>query len=275
MTYFTRTAQGTLAFDDSGGAGPLIVLAPSLGDLRQEYRFLAPLLVAQGWRVVTMDLRGLGESSTGWPEHTPEAVGRDFLELTRGLGAGPAVQAGCSLAAASAIWSAVEEPDLVAGIILLGPSTRDVPATALQSAMMSAGLAGPWKVRAWDFFYASLYKKTPPDDLADYRRRLRANLAEPGRFDAVKQYVAASKAGSERRIASVTQPSLVIMGELDPDFADPAAEARQLGERLRGEVVVVPNSGHYPQAETPAVVALEIQRWSTAHSLLTPLAKSD
>jgi len=44
------------------------------------------------------------------------------------------------------------------------------------------------------------------------------------------------------------------MGERDPDFRDPAAEARWLSERLKAELVMVPGAGHYPQAEYPEVV---------------------
>jgi pimeloyl-ACP methyl ester carboxylesterase len=130
-------------------------------------------------------------------------------------------------------------------------------------------MAGPWRVRAWDYFYGSLYKKTPPSDLAAYRRMLRENLSEPGRFEAVIQFLRASKAACEARIPAVTQPSLVIMGALDPDFADPEAEARQLADRLKGEAVIVNDSGHYPQAETPEVVAQAIRRWAGAHSLIS------
>ncbi|MFO7549180.1 MAG: hypothetical protein R6X29_09975, partial [Acidimicrobiia bacterium] len=62
-----RTSTGTtrrLAHDDSGGDGPLVVLLPGAGDLRSEHRFLAPPLVAAGYRVVTADLPGHGESPT-------------------------------------------------------------------------------------------------------------------------------------------------------------------------------------------------------------------
>jgi pimeloyl-ACP methyl ester carboxylesterase len=44
------------------------------------------------------------------------------------------------------------------------------------------------------------------------------------------------------------------MGERDPDFRDPTAEARWLSERLNAEVVMVPGAGHYPQAEYPEIV---------------------
>jgi pimeloyl-ACP methyl ester carboxylesterase len=52
----------------------------------------------------------------------------------------------------------------------------------------------------------------------------------------------------------VRAPALVVMGERDPDFRDPAAEARLVAGRLNGAVVMVPGAGHYPQAEYPEVV---------------------
>jgi pimeloyl-ACP methyl ester carboxylesterase len=65
----------------------------------------------------------------------------------------------------------------------------------------------------------------------------------------------ASKADCEARLAAVRAPVLVVMGTRDPDFADPAAEARLVAERLRGEVVLVDGAGHYPHVEQPATVA--------------------
>ena len=71
---FERPA-GAIAYDDSGDAGELVMMLPGMGDLRAEYRFVAPLLRAAGYRTVTADLRGLGESSAHWPEYTVPAVG--------------------------------------------------------------------------------------------------------------------------------------------------------------------------------------------------------
>ena len=41
------------------------------------------------------------------------------------------------------------------------------------------------------------------------------------------------------------------MGEKDPDFADPKAEAAWIGQSMHGEVVMVPDAGHYPQSQQP------------------------
>ena len=65
-TEYLTVDAGRLAYDDQG-SGPLVICIPSMGDMRQEYRFLAPLLVEAGYRVVTLDVRGHGESSVKWP----------------------------------------------------------------------------------------------------------------------------------------------------------------------------------------------------------------
>jgi pimeloyl-ACP methyl ester carboxylesterase len=53
---------------------------------------------------------------------------------------------------------------------------------------------------------------------------------------------------------SQTKDQLVVMGELDPDFPKPADEAAWIREQLKAEVVMVPESGHYPQSQRPDVV---------------------
>ncbi len=141
-TQFLKRPEGTIAYDDTG-SGPLVVCAPSMGDVRGEYRFLAPQLVAAGYRVVTMDLRGLGESSTGWADYSVAGVGSDLVALITALDAGPAVIAGCSMAAGAAVWAAAEAPELVAGLVLLGPFVRG--ATSRQNRLLySALFARPW-----------------------------------------------------------------------------------------------------------------------------------
>ena len=60
---FLTVGEGRIAYDDTGGDGPLVIAIPDMGDLRSEYRALRPLLQQAGYRVVTMDVRGHGETS--------------------------------------------------------------------------------------------------------------------------------------------------------------------------------------------------------------------
>jgi pimeloyl-ACP methyl ester carboxylesterase len=123
VTQFFDVADGKLAYDSSG-SGPLVIAIPGMGDLRRGYRFLTPQLVAAGYRVVSLDVRGHGESSIQWPDYSVASIGQDILALVRAVDAGPALLIGNSMAAGAAIWASVEAPELVKAMVLLGPAVR-------------------------------------------------------------------------------------------------------------------------------------------------------
>ncbi|MGB2839556.1 MAG: alpha/beta hydrolase, partial [Actinomycetes bacterium] len=52
-TQFLTRGSDVVAYDVQG-EGPLVVAVPGMGDLRTTYRFLAPTLVAAGFRVATL-----------------------------------------------------------------------------------------------------------------------------------------------------------------------------------------------------------------------------
>ncbi|HEV7129220.1 MAG TPA: alpha/beta hydrolase [Ktedonobacterales bacterium] len=253
-SHYLDVPGGRLAYDDTG-TGPLVICVPGMGDLRGEYRQLAPQLVAAGYRAVTLDVRGHGESSVGWPDYSVPAIGADMLALARALGAGPAVLVGTSMAGGAAVWAAAEAPDEVAGLVLIGPFVRDMGSRWQQRLihlLFGVVFARPWGPAVWLRYIATLYPTARPDDFATYMRRLKTNLRAPGRFTALRQMLFASKAASEARLAQVKAPVLVIMGTRDRDFKDPAAEARLVAERLHGSVRMIEGAGHYPHAEMPA-----------------------
>jgi pimeloyl-ACP methyl ester carboxylesterase len=45
------------------------------------------------------------------------------------------------------------------------------------------------------------------------------------------------------------------MGSKDPDFSNPAQEARFIADAVGGTLVMVDGAGHYPHAEFPEVTA--------------------
>ena len=47
----------------------------------------------------------------------------------------------------------------------------------------------------------------------------------------------------------------------DPDFPDPRAEAGWVGQALRGQVVMVPEAGHYLQSQRPDVTTGAVLRF--------------
>ena len=257
VTRILKLADGQIAYDDSGGGGPVIICVPGIGDVRGQYRFIAPILTSAGFRVITMDLRGLGESSTNWPDYSAAAVGGDILALIRHLEIPRAYVAGNSMAAAAAVWVAAAAPDRVAGIILIGPFVHRLPSPFWMDPVLKVVMLRPWGPAFWNMFYGSLYKTAPPPDLAEYRAALKANLKEPGRIEAVAAMLSATSTAPccEARIGEVRAPVMVVMGTRDSDFDDPAAEANWVAAHLHGKILMVEGAGHYPQVEYPDTVA--------------------
>ncbi len=266
---FLDRPDGRIAYTDEG-TGPLVVMAPGFGDLKEEYRFLAPHLAAAGYRVVTMDLRGHGNSSTGWREHTCAAQGSDMLALIAHLDAGPATIVGTSISAGSAAWAAAESPDVVASLVLIDPFARNVPVAwwklLLFKVLMRTAFAGPWAPAAWGAYYASLYPTAKPADFDSYKAAVVANLKEPGRMAALQAMMRVDRSDVEPRLTDVRAPTLVVMGSKDPDFDDPAAEANTIAGLTRGTVVMVDGAGHYPHAEMPDATASAIRAFLEAQA---------
>jgi pimeloyl-ACP methyl ester carboxylesterase len=224
-----------------------------MGDLRAEYRFLLPRLAAAGYRAVSLDVRGHGQSSPRWPDYSVGAIGADLVEVIRSLG-GPAVIMGTSMAAGAAVWAAAEAPERVRGLLLIGPFVRGGGGWA-NRLLFSALAARPWGPALWQRYYTSLYPTCKPADFAAYSAALRANLGEAGRLEALREMLTASKAASEQRLGRVKAPVRVLMGSKDPDFKDPAAEAEWVAQALRGSRAMIAGAGHYPHAEMPEITA--------------------
>ncbi|HXF57657.1 MAG TPA: alpha/beta hydrolase [Actinomycetota bacterium] len=150
---------------------------------------------------------------------------------------------------------------MVRGLVLIGPFVRNVPVGALKLALFRLMLLRPWGPTLWEAYVKRLHPSRPPADLAVHRARFREGLRRPDRWQAFLATTRTSHAPAEARLDRVRVPMLVVMGDRDPDFPDPRAEARNIAEPVGGEVLIVPGGGHYPQAEYPEVVGHAVVRF--------------
>ena len=255
--------EGRLAYG-LAGHGPLVVTSPGMGDLRSTWRALSPLLVASGFRVADAELRGHGDSDAGFGSYGDPETASDLIALIEHLG-GPAILVGNSLSAGAAAIVAAERPDLVAGLVLVGPFVRNPPMNPLLLGAFRLMMARPWARPVWRAYLPSLYAGRKPADFEAHRADIVAALRRPGHAAAFSKTTHVNHAPAEAALPSVVAPVLVVMGEMDPDFASKGAatEAGWIAEQFAGrdaarggaaEVLMVPEAGHYPHAQRPELV---------------------
>ena len=265
MTEFLDIKGGRIAYDVTG-EGPLIVLSHGIGDRRQVFRFLAPGLVRAGFRVAAADMRGHGESSMGdWKSISRTDVAGDLVALIRHLG-GPAVIVGQSLSGGAATIAAATAPDLVSGIVEIGPFTRKVQYSLSgmvrvrryrRGSLLLMGVMMRRSLDMWMGYLDVAYPKKPAD-YAAYMAALRAKLSEPGRMAEFLKTMKTSPADAGDALSRISCQALVIMGDEDPDWADPRAEAEGIVAEMPaglGTVAMIKGAGHYPHAQCPDEVA--------------------
>ncbi|MEE1940965.1 alpha/beta hydrolase [Streptomyces sp. TRM 70361] len=260
MTEYLAVDGGTLAYEVTG-AGPLVVLAHGMGDSRAAYRAVIPPLVAAGYRVAAVDLRGCGESSTGWPDWSRTAVAGDLLAVIRHLG-GPAVLVGHSFSGGAATIAAAREPSLVTAVVELAPFTRkqsfrpgDLRVRRFRQGMLRLlGTGAFGSARLWRSYLDVAYPGVKPADWAERLGRVDSLLREPGRMAALRGMGRSAPADAGARLGDVRCPVLVVMGTLDPDWADPHAEGSAVVDALPpglGRLEMIEDAGHYPHHQFP------------------------
>jgi pimeloyl-ACP methyl ester carboxylesterase len=251
-TRYIARGAGRLAYEVRGD-GPLVVCVPGMGELRSAYRFTTPALVAAGFRVATLDLRGHGESDDGFDAFDDVALAGDIRAIVDELG-GPALVLGSSMASGAAVIAAADAPSSIAGLALLGPFVRNPPGGALMGAVMRALLVRPWGPAVWDAYYRGMFPGRRPADLSEHRRDMAASFRRGSHWRSFQRTARTSHAPAEARLAEVRCPVLVVMGERDRDWKDAAAEGRFVADAVRGELLLVPDAGHYPMTEYPEAV---------------------
>ncbi|MFG3527098.1 alpha/beta fold hydrolase [Streptomyces sp. NPDC047917] len=249
---FIETGDGCLAYRDIGDGPPLVLLHGGFVDHRM-WDDQVPEL-ARRHRVIVPDARGHGGSAngTGPFRHTD-----DVAALLRHLDTGPAVLAGLSMGAATAVDTALEHPDLVRALVVSGAGTSEPEfvdpwcgrVLAAQARALDEGDIEGW-TDAFMLFAAGPHR-TLDDVDGTVVRRLREMVAltlSKHRGDEPDLRVPVP--GTWARAAGIEVPVLAVNGGIDG--ADHLAMARRLVRTVAdGREVIVEGAAHYPNMEQP------------------------
>jgi pimeloyl-ACP methyl ester carboxylesterase len=230
----------------SEGRGPLIVLLPSLGRDSEEFDPVAQRLAEAGFRVLRPQPRGYGKSTGPMTRITLHDYARDVAAVVEREKAGPAILAGHAFGHFVAKMTAVDYPNLVRAVILIGAAQKNPDPDVQKSVAIASDPAQPEAERLKHLqkvFFAPGNDARPW--LTGFHTEVRA--AEIIARDATpqKDYWSAG-----------TAQILDIQGSNDP--YRPPSSADELVKAFgaqRVQTVVIPHTAHAVIVEQPRAVA--------------------
>jgi pimeloyl-ACP methyl ester carboxylesterase len=240
--------NGTKLYYEALGSGPAVVLIHGgLVDMRLWEKQMRPL--SQRFRVVRYDLRGYGRSAAAAEpfSHLEDLRGLlDFVKIEK------ATLVGLSLGGIIAADFALEHPERVERLVLVGPGLRgDKQPPPRDAAAAVEAMSRGAEAFADASMRRELYAAVRPgsDAHALLRRMLLDNYkALPALRPGFLKYPDPPTAD---RLADITVPTLVIIGSRDGRNLLNIADT--LASHIPGaRKVVIPGASHHPPVETPA-----------------------
>lgn len=267
VTSFLDRPDGTRIRVIEAGDGPTVVLAHGFAITLVEWSIIWDLLLDQGYRVVTFDQRGHGQSTIGTDGVGSIQMAGDYLAVLDHTGTSDSVLVGHSMGGFLAIAAMLEVPgfaERISGLVLFatfsGDVTRDAPQNKVQIPLLRSGVLQ--KVIANDtvgvLFAASLCGDAPSPAMA------RVFLETFRQQDHAALLPILEAFGSEDRkdrLGEITVPTIVICGT--SDNTTPPWQSEQLAEGIPGaRMVWVQGAGHMVNWQTPAALVEAVEELS-------------
>jgi pimeloyl-ACP methyl ester carboxylesterase len=235
--YFTRPRM-------PAGASSLLLLHGAGGshlDWPREVRRLP------GVDVISLDLPGHGRSEG--PGHDDiAAYGGDVAAFISALGLERVCVAGHSMGGAIAQWLAVQRPQWLASIVLIGSGPR----LPVSPKILAALPVDPQSAVSLIMRYA--WRKESPPRLVELAAK--AMLAgEPDQC--YRDFLACDRFDLSGGLGEIEAPALAIFGE--DDRLTPPEYGRQLVAGIpRARLLIIKDAGHYVMLEQPRAVAVAV-----------------
>jgi 4,5:9,10-diseco-3-hydroxy-5,9,17-trioxoandrosta-1(10),2-diene-4-oate hydrolase len=260
----TITVAGKPIFVAETGSGPAVVMlhggGPGASGVSNYSRNIDPL--AQQFRVIVPDMPGYGRSAKGVDQHDPFGYLADMIRgLLDELGLATAHLVGNSYGGAAALRLALDTPQRVDKLVLMGPggigTTRAVPTAGLKSLLSYYGGGGPSREKLEAFIrnYLVYDGTSVPDDVIDLRYAASIDpevVADPPlrrpsgpmaprilwRMDLTR----------DGRLKHLRTPTLVLWGR-DDKVNRPAGGPMLVNLMPNAELVMTSRTGHWMQWE--------------------------
>ena len=245
-----------LAYNDSGSGHPVLFISGTGGAGRTWHIHQVPAFLAAGYRCITFDNRGIGDTENSAGFSTDQMVA-DTAELIEHAVGGPVRLVALSMGAFIAQELMLERPDLVEQAVLMGTRGRVEPTCqayrAADMEMIESGVEIPAvysaKIRVLENFSPKTINSPAGREWLEMFTAFPVRRT-PGWRAQLTVVPTVSRLAAYR---SITTETLVI--GFSDDILTPAELGREVGEALpNGRYLQIANAGHLGFLERPDAV---------------------
>lgn len=246
----TRIDDIQLAYDDVG-IGPAVVLIHGYPFNRSLWNEQTEAL-SSGYRVVTPDLRGFGESDSSEGPATMDRMAQDVVKLMDHIGIDQAVIAGLSMGGYVALAFIKQFPSRVRALVLADTraqaDTEEAKQTRSQQAdkALAEGMAG-----IADGMLPKLLTPETVSKRPEVVKRVRDMMLKTKPQGAASALLGMAERDDQTEfISTIAVPTMILVGR--EDAITPVADSEQMKSKIApSHLVVIENAGHVSNLEQP------------------------
>lgn len=247
------------------GTGPTVILIHGFGGSMWQWEHQQQAL-SQHFRTLTLDLPGSGLSDKPDIDYLPNQMVDFCIGFMDALQIPHATLIGNSMGAGLAIAMALTHPTRVDKLVLIGglPSQVMIKLTSRSFRQALETRAPWWLISFGNWLFGGMVTDSVLKEIVhDHKlltpaviERSNQNRRRPGIIKptmAMRNALPSWETDFAPRLTTITHPTMIIWGDSDRVF--PIAVGEELHHRIRGSTFVnIPNAGHMPQWEQPALV---------------------
>lgn len=260
-SHFIEVDGATVHFQEFGDkTNPTLILIHGYTASTYVWNTVAPLLAAQKFHVVAVDLIGFGFSDKpAWFDYTIASQARIIERLMNVIGIGKATIIGSSYGGAVAATLALDYAERVEKLVLVGAVANDEalenPILKIAAVPLVGEVLTPFLLDSKALSKVRMRKTFAPESRhLVTKERVEAVLRPLKAKDAHHSVLASARNWDANRIAEdaylINQPTLLIWGEDDEII--PLHNGENLYDSIiHSRLIILKNCGHLPQVEKP------------------------
>ena len=257
-----RIGNRRVCYDFLGpDTGPVLCMAHTLSSDSGVWSEQVPVLLASGWRVLRIDMRGHGGSDPVPGDYTMSELARDVVAVLDFLSLEKVHFAGVSIGGMIGQVLGIEHPDRVLSLMLCGTSPNAVPGgmamwQARFAAIEEAGSVEPLADDSMVRWFTDGFRPRRPDRWQQIRNTVANTTPEGYRGGAA----AIIDFDVREKLPLIEAPTLVVCGDDDP--GTPPAGNRLIADLVPGaRYVEIANARHIPMMEHPETFNRIMMDW--------------